>query len=78
MFAALLVPFLSSCQRADRNLESESIKPRQDLESDQLLVVDIDDLDPLVEFEGFINYGTPIEVSATTALGAPTTVVLTD
>jgi len=64
IFAALLVPFFNSCQREDRNLGSESTKPKQDLESDQL--------------EGFNDYGTPIELSATTALGEPTTVVLTD
>jgi general secretion pathway protein D len=32
----------------------------------------------VVEFEGFINYGSPIQSSATDALGNPTTIVLTE
>ena len=32
----------------------------------------------VVEFEGFINYGSPIQTSAIDALGQPTTVVLTE
>ncbi len=32
----------------------------------------------VVEFEGFINYGSPIQTGAVDALGNPTTVVLTD
>lgn len=32
----------------------------------------------VVEFEGFINYGSPIQTAAIDALGQPTTVVLTD
>jgi len=31
----------------------------------------------VTEFDGFINYGSPIQTSATDALGNPTTVVLT-
>ena len=30
------------------------------------------------EFEGFVNYGSPIQTSSTDALGNPTTIVLTD
>jgi general secretion pathway protein D len=32
----------------------------------------------VVEFEGFINYGSPIQTSATNALGQPVQVTLTD
>jgi general secretion pathway protein D len=32
----------------------------------------------VVEFEGFINYGSPIQTGAVDALGNPTTVVLTE
>jgi general secretion pathway protein D len=32
----------------------------------------------VIEFEGFINYGSPINTSATNAVGVPTTVVLTE
>ncbi|MEM0895658.1 MAG: Amuc_1098 family type IV pilus outer membrane protein [Verrucomicrobiota bacterium] len=32
----------------------------------------------VVEFEGFVNYGSPIQTGATDALGFPTTVVLTE
>ena len=32
----------------------------------------------VVEFEGFVNYGSPIQTSSTDALGNPTTIVLTE
>ncbi|MGI8605448.1 MAG: Amuc_1098 family type IV pilus outer membrane protein [Verrucomicrobiales bacterium] len=32
----------------------------------------------VIEFEGFINYGSPIQTGATDALGNPTTVILTE
>ena len=32
----------------------------------------------IVEFEGFVNYGSPIQAPATDALGNPTTVTITD
>ncbi len=32
----------------------------------------------VVEFEGFINYGSPIQTSAVDALGNPTTIILTE
>ncbi len=32
----------------------------------------------VVEFEGFVNYGSPIQTSAVDALGQPTTVILTE
>jgi len=32
----------------------------------------------VVEFEGFVNYGSPIQTAATDALGNPTTIILTE
>jgi general secretion pathway protein D len=40
--------------------------------------IDLNLAPEVVEFEGFINYGSPIGTSAVNALGVPTTVVLTE
>ena len=40
--------------------------------------IDINLAPEVVEFDGFINYGSPIQTAATDALGNPTTVVLTE
>lgn len=40
--------------------------------------IDLNLAPEVTEFEGFINYGSPIQTGATDALGNPTTVVLTE
>lgn len=40
--------------------------------------IDLNLAPEVTEFDGFINYGSPIQTSATDALGNPTTVVLTE
>lgn len=40
--------------------------------------IDLNLAPEVVEFEGFINYGSPINTGAVNALGVPTTVVLTE
>jgi len=40
--------------------------------------IDLNLAPEVIEFEGFINYGSPIQTGATNSLGMPTTVVLTD
>ena len=40
--------------------------------------IDLNLAPEVTEFEGFINYGSPIQTSATDALGNPTTLVLTE
>ncbi len=42
------------------------------------LTIDLTLAPEVVEFEGFVNYGSPIQTGATDALGNPTTVVLTE
>ena len=42
------------------------------------LTIELNIAPEVVEFEGFINYGSPIQTSAVDALGQPTTVVLTE
>lgn len=41
-------------------------------------VIDLRFAPEIVEFEGFINYGSPIEAPSTNALGEPTTVTITE
>ncbi len=41
-------------------------------------VIDLRFLPEIVEFEGFINYGSPIQTSGQDALGNPTTTVITE
>lgn len=40
--------------------------------------IDLNLAPEVVEFEGFINYGSPIQSSAQDALGNPTTITLTE
>ena len=40
--------------------------------------IDLNMAPEVTEFEGFVNYGSPIQSSATDALGNPTTIVLTE
>jgi general secretion pathway protein D len=41
-------------------------------------VIDLRFAPEIVEFEGFINYGSPIQAPSTNALGEPTTVTITE
>lgn len=41
-------------------------------------VIDLNLAPEVTEFEGFINYGSPIQTSATNALGVPISIVLTE
>ncbi len=69
---------LISCEQKDsENLGVESAKsPKAPEDSEKIAV---DHLEPeLIEFEGFINYGTPIEVQAVNDLGLPEGIVITD
>ncbi|WP_256199569.1 hypothetical protein [Verrucomicrobium spinosum] len=40
--------------------------------------IDLNLAPEVTEFEGFINYGSPINTASTDALGNPTTVTLTE
>lgn len=40
--------------------------------------IDLNLLPEIVEFEGFVNYGSPIQTSGINALGLPETIILTD
>jgi general secretion pathway protein D len=46
--------------------------------ADNDYVIDLRFAPEIVEFEGFINYGSPIQSSASDALGNPTTVTITE
>ena len=46
--------------------------------SDNNYVIDLRFVPEIVEFEGFINYGSPIKAPSTDVFGNPTTVVITD